>query len=92
MIGGTRKTATRTGTTAATAVTATAALAERKADEPRCEAVGEERCGRGEEGRRRMTMLGRRGGKGRRKSRGSDGLANSKGFESRESEKFQRVV
>lgn len=53
MIGGTRTTATRTGATAATAAaaTATAVLAERKADKPRCEAVEEERCGRGEEGR-----------------------------------------
>lgn len=53
MIGGTRTTATRTGATAAAAAaaTATAVLAERKADKPRCEAVQEERCGRGEEGR-----------------------------------------
>lgn len=50
MIGGTR-TATRTGATAAAAATATAVLAERKADKPRCQAVEEERCGRGEEGR-----------------------------------------
>lgn len=57
MIGETRTTAIRTGTT--TAATATAVLAERKADKPRCEAVEEERCGRGEEGR--PIILGRRG-------------------------------
>ncbi|KAF3405041.1 hypothetical protein DPV78_002034 [Talaromyces pinophilus] len=54
MIGGTRTTVNRTGATAATtaavATAATAAvLAERKADKPRCEAVEEERCERGEE-------------------------------------------